>query len=26
MEKARKEFEQLIGSSPPLPEIPVLAS
>jgi hypothetical protein len=26
MEKARKDFEQLIGSSPPLPEIPVLAS
>src|SRR3989475_904748 len=26
MEKARKEFEQLIGASPPLPEIPVLAS
>jgi len=26
MEKARKDFEQLAGSSPPLPEIPVLAS
>ena len=26
MEKARREFEQLIGSTPPLPEIPVLAS
>src|SRR5213594_1068850 len=26
MDKARKDFEQLIGSSPPLPEIPVLAS
>ena len=26
MEKARRDFEQLIGSTPPLPEIPVLAS
>src|SRR2546429_2501063 len=26
MEKARKDFEQLTGSSPPLPEIPVLAT
>jgi indolepyruvate ferredoxin oxidoreductase len=26
MEKAKREFEQLIGSTPPLPEIPVLAS
>jgi hypothetical protein len=26
MDKARKDFEQLIGSSPPLPEIPVFAS
>ena len=26
MEKARREFEQLISSTPPLPEIPVLAS
>ncbi|HEX4919628.1 MAG TPA: 2-oxoacid:acceptor oxidoreductase family protein, partial [Candidatus Bathyarchaeia archaeon] len=26
MEKARKEFERLIGPSPPVPEIPVLAS
>src|SRR5712692_1799826 len=26
MEKARRDFEQLIGSSPPLPEIPVLVS
>jgi indolepyruvate ferredoxin oxidoreductase len=26
MEKAKKEFEQLVSSNPPLPEIPVLAS
>src|SRR6266571_1738461 len=26
MEKARREFEQLTGSTPPLPEIPVFAS
>jgi len=26
MEKARRDFEQLISSTPPLPEIPVLAS
>ena len=26
MEKARREFEQLTGPTPPLPEIPVLAS
>src|SRR6266550_4335120 len=26
MEKARKDFEQLTGTSPPLPEIPVLAT